>query len=125
MMMTMTTTNLLVQIPYKVDNNGMFALTDITASVKINVSYLNLSNSVNITTLLFSRTSDLPDVGAFREEIGFFEGGRQYFEETAVIDVFNYSDIFEPKTFMLNLSFSSNYFMGLIKYSFSQDNIKI
>lgn len=117
--------NLLVQIPYKVENNGMFALTDITVSVRINVNYLNLSNSVNITTLLFSRTSSLPDVAAFREEIRFFEGDHQYFEESAVIDMFNYSDIFEPKKFILNLSFSSNYFMGLIKYSFSQDNIKL
>ena len=117
--------NLLLQIPYRVENNGMFTLTDFSASVSINVKYLNVSNSVNVTTLLFSRASNLPDVGAFREETGFFEGGRQFFEESAVIDMFNYSDIIEPKRFVLNLSISSRYFMGLIKFSFTQNNINL
>lgn len=117
--------NLLLQIPYKIDNGGMFSLTDIETSIMISVNYLNVSNSANVTSVFFSRSIRLPDVKPLSVYLGFFEGGRPYFNEIALIDMYNYSGAFEPKFFRMNLSFSAMYYFGLIEFSYCLSQVRI
>lgn len=117
--------NLLVQIPYEIDNGGIFYLTDIATTISINVNYLNKSNLVNITSTIFSKSSNLPNVSPFSIYSGFISGNRQYFDEFALNEMFNNSDLFEPKFYKINISLSAVYFLGLIRFSFHQYNIRL
>lgn len=117
--------NLLMVMPYEIDNSGIYKLFDIKTSASISVTYLNKSNLVNITSIIFTKSSKLPDVEPFSTLSGFFEGNKQYFNEIAIIDMFNNSNTFDLKFYVMNLSFSAVYFFGLIRFSFRQDNIKL
>lgn len=114
--------NLLVAMPYEIDNGGVYYLTDIKVSVNIRVNYLNQSNLANITALFFSKSSRLPDVRASSVFSGFFEGDFRYFDLDVLTDMYNYSDAFEPKLYYMDLMFSAVYFLGLMRFSFSQIN---
>jgi hypothetical protein len=115
--------NLIVQMPYEIDNRGMFYLIDITTTISINVNFLNKSNSVNITSSIFYKSSILPDVSPFSASLGFITGNRQFFNEFALSEMFDNSDLFEPKFYRMNISLSAVYFLGLIRFSFEQYNI--
>jgi len=115
--------DMIVEMPYEIDNPTAFEISGITAIVNVSIQYTRQSDQVNITSFIFGKSNILETSRAFHTLIGIFEGDFNYFNVTALI---NYYDEFDPSKlvyFYLHIRFSLKYFFNLMDFEFAISNI--
>lgn len=115
--------DMIVEMPYEIDNPTAFEISEITAFVNISIKYTRQSDQANISSYIFSKSKMLGTIRVFYTLIDIFEGDFNYFNITALI---NYFDDFDPSKlvyFYLHVGFSLKYFFNLMNLKFFVYNI--
>jgi len=114
-----------IQVPYEIKNPGIYDLTNIKISVDLRLNYINESNDVNITSLVFSRIELIGNCVALNTLTGIINGSFLDFFISPLIDFYDYSDEFETVYYLLDIDFKAKYFFGTIIFQFSQNNLNL
>jgi hypothetical protein len=117
--------NMKANIPYYIQNQGIFGLYDLYMESEIYINYIDQLSSKNITSRIFFKADELPNCKAFSALTGNFSGAFSYFNVTAILDFIENYDFEKPFKFLFDIRFRACYFFNLIKFSIVLNSIDL
>ncbi len=114
-----------VQIPFVINNPGIFELSDIKIIADIHVNYINKSNQINITSQIFSKTNSIGNCKALHKITSQFEGSFIDFLIPSLIIFLDNSDELVMIYFFLDIQFYAKYMGGLIQCQFTENDLNL
>lgn len=109
--------NMNITIPYQIQNTGVSDLTNINMNVEIYINYINDTNKLDITKIVYQKYHFLGNCRAFCNKSGTLQGHSESFIIPNVITFFDYFDATKPVFFLMNLTIKANYFLNLIQFA--------
>ena len=89
------------------------------------IKYINETNGVNVSRLIFRKTSFLKDCKPFSINRGFFEGDMNDFNITALEIVDSEADSNILFNLTISYAFKAVYSLGLIHLTIMQDGVEL
>ncbi len=114
-----------VEIPYVIRNPSIYEITQLSIDLELRINYINESNHANLTSLVFQKSVTGLKCKAFKNLDEKIEGKFTDFLIAPLAIFHENVDITENVYYFLDFSFHGRYFLGLIKFSFSEFNINI